>query len=140
MVGAFATFQRHGSLQQHLGCILPSQFASRLKSTKESDDVAVNDDSDATPVMSKAKWKKKRYLMMQDVIGLIEKRDGRASRKAQEVVTRMLKLSKVHRDDSMKPDAQVYNVRYSREWHLLWIVSENSSLTDKSTPISIFHS
>lgn len=61
--------------------------------------------------MSKAKWKKKRYLMMEDVTKLIKKGDSHAPKKAEETVARMLKLSEVHQDPDMRPNEHIYNVR-----------------------------
>ena len=107
VIDAFATqgqisFYRHGD---------NNSFIRRLNVAEESHESSGDNGSDSAPVMSKAKWKKKRYLMMQDVIDLIDQRDRRAPRKAQEIVSRMQKLSEVHQDDTMKPDEQVYNVR-----------------------------
>lgn len=106
LIDAFFTADRQGSLQPRLHRVDYHRFITPLDVTKES----AGDEFDAHPVMSKSKWKKKRYLMMQDVIKLIEKRDKHAPRKAHEIVTRMQKLSEVHQDDTMKPDQQVYNV------------------------------
>lgn len=66
--------------------------------------------SSVGPVMTIAKWKKKRYLMMNDVQRLIEKRDRGAPHKAQEVIQRMRKLSQVYRDERLLPTERVYNV------------------------------
>ena len=64
-----------------------------------------------TATMSKAKWKKKRYLMMQDVMNLIKKGDSQAPKKAEETLARMLKLGEIHQDAGFLPNEQVYNVR-----------------------------
>ena len=61
---------------------------------------------------SMKKWKNKRHLMMKDVYILMEKRDNRAPHKAQEVVLRMQKLSKIHQNERLLPNADVYNVSY----------------------------
>jgi len=63
-----------------------------------------------TAKFSKSKWKKKRYLMMQDVMKLIEKGDDKAPKKAEEIIARMRKLSQVHKDPDLRPNEQVYNV------------------------------
>lgn len=107
---AFPTLRPQRSLSTNIRWIdnSPADFVRTFQAVQEAAD---DGDSDSSPNMSKAKWKKKRYLMMQDVIGFIDKRDARAPRKAHEIVSRMYKLSEIHQDDTMKPDAQVYNVR-----------------------------
>ena len=74
--------------------------------TPENDD----DESSSQHTFSKAKWKKKRYLMMNDVAGLIERGDPRAPRKAQEIIHRMEKLAEIHNDEDLRPTIQAYNV------------------------------
>ena len=111
VIDAFAA-HRPGSLHPTLFRVSSVPLKGQLHATKKS-----NEDPDYLPAMTKSKWKKKRFLMMQDVIKLIEKRDSHAPRKAHEIVSRMQKLSEVNQDDTMKPDEQVYNVRlyYSNE-------------------------
>lgn len=48
--------------------------------------------------------------MMQDVAKLIERRDSRAPRKAQEMITRMHRLSEVQGQEDLQPNDQAYNV------------------------------
>lgn len=63
------------------------------------------------PKLSKAKWKKKRYLMMQDVQKKINKGDPTAPRKAEEMVRRMLKLYENSGNDvEFRPTQQAYNL------------------------------
>jgi pentatricopeptide repeat protein len=63
------------------------------------------------PKFSKAKWKKKRYLMMQDVQKKIQKNDPNAPRKAEEMVRRMLKLYENSGNDmDFRPTQQAYNL------------------------------
>ena len=73
-----------------------------------------SDDDSKPATFSKVKWKKKRYLMIQDVMKLIKNGDSRAPRKAEENVARMLKLSDIHQDDDLRPNEQVYNVRHQK--------------------------
>lgn len=61
-------------------------------------------------VISKAKWKNKRFLMIKDVYKAIHKQNPRAAHKAEEVVWRMWKLYDLSDDEDFKPDLQVYNV------------------------------
>lgn len=63
------------------------------------------------PKFSKAKWKKKRYLMMQDVKKKIKQNNPRAHQKAEEMVRRMLKLyEKSGGDSDLRPTLQAYNL------------------------------
>lgn len=63
------------------------------------------------PKFSKAKWKKKRYLMMQDVKKKIQQNDPSAPRKAEEMVRRMLKLYENSGNDiDYRPTQQAYNL------------------------------
>jgi hypothetical protein len=60
---------------------------------------------------SKVKWKRKRFLMMQDVQKRIQKGDPHAPRKAQEMVRRMWNLYEKSGDDlDYKPTLQAYNL------------------------------
>ena len=63
------------------------------------------------PKFSKNRWKKKRYLMMQDVKRKIQRNDPQAVRKAEEVVRRMLTLyEKSGGDMDYHPTLQAYNM------------------------------
>eukprot|EP00980_Cylindrotheca_fusiformis_P008291 scaffold1736_cov127-Cylindrotheca_fusiformis.AAC.105 len=63
------------------------------------------------PKFSKGKWKKKRYLMMQDVQKKIQQNDPTAPRKAEEMVRRMLKLYEHSGNDmEFRPTQQAYNL------------------------------
>jgi pentatricopeptide repeat protein len=72
------------------------------------------DDSDMLlprPKLSKAKWKKKRYLMMQDVKKQIQLNNPQAPKKAEEMVRRMLTLyEKSGGDVDVRPTLQAYNL------------------------------
>ena len=65
---------------------------------------------DDKTVISKAKWKKKRFLMLKDVNAAIQNQNPRASRKAEEAVRRMWQLYELTQDDDFKPNLQVYNL------------------------------
>ena len=66
--------------------------------------------SDQKP-FSKVKWKRKRYLLMQDVKKMIHRGDTHAPRKAQEMVRRMRTIyEKSGRDIELKPTQQAYNL------------------------------
>ena len=77
-----------------------------------------NDDEDEMMIIpnisskfSKVKWKRKRYLMIQDVKERIRQGDRHAPRKAQEMVRRMLNLyEKSGGDLEFKPTLQAYNL------------------------------
>jgi pentatricopeptide repeat protein len=72
---------------------------------------STDDDDDAVSKFSKVKWKKKRYLMMQDVKQSIRQGSPKAPRKGQEMVRRMLTLyEKSGFDKDYKPTCQVYNL------------------------------
>jgi pentatricopeptide repeat protein len=59
---------------------------------------------------SKLRWKKKRFLMMQDVKQRIRDGDPHAPRKAREMVRRMLTLYEKNGDKEYKPNVEVYNL------------------------------
>lgn len=60
---------------------------------------------------SKAKWKKKRYLLIQDVKKLIENNNPNAPKKAEAMVRRMLTLyEKSGGDLDLRPTLQAYNM------------------------------
>lgn len=60
---------------------------------------------------SKAKWKKKRFLLIQDVKRLVDQNDPHAARKAEEMVRRMLTLyEKSGNDVDLRPTLQAYNL------------------------------
>ena len=63
------------------------------------------------PKFSKNRWKKKRYLMIQDVKRMIQRNDPHALRKAEEVVRRMSTLyEKSGGDLDYRPTLQAYNM------------------------------
>lgn len=72
------------------------------------------DDSDRLipkPKLSKVKWKKKRYLMMQDVKKQIQSNNPQAPKKAEEMVRRMMSLyEKSGGDVDVRPTLQAYNL------------------------------
>ena len=105
----------------------PSKFYSSILQTPIEDDaVGTNhttsspshdDDDDTTsmlipkPKFSKAKWKKKRYHMIQDVQLLIQQQNPNAPKKAEEMVRRMLKLYENSGNDlDFRPTLQAYNL------------------------------
>lgn len=60
---------------------------------------------------SKAKWKKKRFLLIQDVKKHIEQNNPNAPKKAEDMVRRMLTLyEKSGRDIDLRPTLQAYNL------------------------------
>jgi pentatricopeptide repeat protein len=74
-------------------------------------DASTDDDEDAVSKFSKVKWKKKRYLIMQDVKQSIRQGSPHAPRKAQEMVRRMLTLyEKSGFDTDYKPTSRAYNL------------------------------
>lgn len=63
------------------------------------------------PKFSKAKWKKKRYHMIQDVQTLIQQQHPNAPKKAEEMVRRMFKLYQNSGNDlDFLPTLQAYNL------------------------------
>ena len=63
------------------------------------------------PKFSKAKWKKKRFWMMQDVKKAIRQNSPRAPQKAEEMVRRMLTLYENSGGDTdLRPTLQAYNL------------------------------
>jgi hypothetical protein len=120
VVDAFAIL-RHSwsqqiSFQQHIPRRFQRVWILQSSPTAASDEKAEEDteesDTDTKACFSKAKWKKKRYLMMKDVHALIGKGDSRAPHKAREIILRMLKLSDIHGDEGLRPNAEVYNVKF----------------------------
>jgi hypothetical protein len=91
-------------------------------SETEDDNVHANDDKDDSSsqyqTMSKAKWKKKKFLMTRDVTTLIRNGDPAAPKKAQEMIRRMWTLHQNKQasdtsDDSQAqfmPDTASYNL------------------------------
>lgn len=79
-------------------------------------DLMMEDEGDSNDVLnpkskfSKAKWKKKRFLLIQDVKKLIKKNDPSAPRKAEEVVRRMRTLYEKSGDLELRPTVQAYNL------------------------------
>lgn len=61
-------------------------------------------------LFSKVQWKRKRYLMMQDVKESIQQGHPQASRKAQTMVRRMLSLYEKSNDMEFAPTEKVYNL------------------------------
>lgn len=59
---------------------------------------------------SKAKWKKKRFLMIQDIKKLIEDNNPNAPKKAEEMVRRMRTLYEKSGDLDARPPLQAYNL------------------------------
>jgi len=59
---------------------------------------------------SKAKWKKKRFLMIQDIKKLVEQNNPNASKKAEEMVRRMKTLYEKSGDEDIRPPLQAYNL------------------------------
>lgn len=92
---------------------------------KADDPDEVQDESSSTSkhTFSKVKWKRKRHLMMQDVVTLTKAGDPKAPRKAQEMISRMQKLSAFYNDEELRPNIQVYNVRsvFSIKTAKLWL-------------------
>ena len=86
---------------------------NKKKDVGDSDDYDEYDDKSKPVPISKAKWKNKRYMMMQDVMELIKNGDSHAPRKAEETVERMMRLSELHQDENLRPNEQVYNVSQS---------------------------
>lgn len=60
--------------------------------------------------VSKAKWKKKRFLLMQDVKQQIKRNDPKAPRTAEEMVKRMLNMYEKSGDSEYIPTIQAYNL------------------------------
>lgn len=92
--------------------VWPLPSSPTAASDEDEEDDTEELDANRKSTFSKAKWKKKRYLMMKDVHALIEKGDGRAPHKAREIILRMLKLSEIHEDEGLRPNAEVYNVKF----------------------------
>ena len=63
-----------------------------------------------SPKFTKAKWKKKRFLMIQDIKKLIEESNPNASKKAEEMVRRMRTLYEKSGDVDIRPSLQAYNL------------------------------
>jgi pentatricopeptide repeat protein len=85
--------------------------------TAKDDDDVVDDDQmmiipkNKSKLFSKVKWKKKRYLMMQDVKKKIREKDPSAPRKAEEMVRRMFQqYENSGRDMDFRPSLQAYNL------------------------------
>lgn len=79
-----------------------------VENNNETTVIHLNNDKQA--VISKQKWKKKRFLMIKDVNAAIQKENPRAAQKAEEIIQRMWKLYELSRDEDFKPDLQVYNL------------------------------
>ena len=77
---------------------------------KKDETTLIRLDHDKQAVISKHKWKNKRFLMIKDVNAAIQKRNPRAVRKAEEIIQRMWKLYELSNDEDFKPDLQVYNL------------------------------
>jgi hypothetical protein len=104
------SFQQDASASYH--GFWPLQSSLTAASDEEEEDGTEEPDANMKANFSKVKWKKKRYLMMKDVHALIEKGDDRAPHKAREIILRMLKLSEIHQDEGLRPNAEVYNVKF----------------------------
>ena len=63
-----------------------------------------------SPKFSKAKWKKKRFLMIRDIKKLVEESNPNASKKAEEMVRRMRTLYEKSGDVDIRPPLQAYNL------------------------------
>ena len=74
-------------------------------------DASTDNDEDAVSKFSKVKWKKKRYLMTQDVKQSIQQGSPDAPRKAKKMIRRMLTLyEKSGHDTDYKPTCKEYNL------------------------------
>jgi pentatricopeptide repeat protein len=113
---AFAPQQRSSQTLNHPeSCVTRSVLRDAV-----SDDVVGINHTEASidevlvipkPKLSKGKWKKKRYLMMQDVRLKIQQKSPRAPHKAAEMIRRMLTLyEKSGGDTDFLPDLQAYNL------------------------------
>jgi hypothetical protein len=88
--------------------------ATRTLDDDEAQDFDDVEDSDMLipkSKFSKAKWKKKRFLLIQDVKKLIEQNNAKAPKKAEAMVRRMLTLyEKSGGDSDLRPTLQAYNL------------------------------
>ena len=112
------------SLQPHMRWTSPSSYPglawclSASSQREVSDQEETIDENEASQMskqkkrpFSKVKWKRKQYLMVQDVKKMVRQGDPNAPRKAQEMVKRMrTEYEGNGRDFDLKPSLQAYNL------------------------------
>lgn len=94
-------------LSQTLSEIEESERMGELSAAKL---VVTAQDEDEHTNISKAKWKKKKYLLTNDVTTMIAQNHPKAVAKAQEMIHRMWTLAEKTSDPHFQPDAAAYNL------------------------------
>ena len=96
---------------RHTATSLLHASSAHDEATVEIKSNSDDDSDDRTMIISKVKWKKKRFLMLKDVNKAIQTGNPRAARKAEHMVRRMWQLYDLsQQDDDFKPNLQVYNL------------------------------
>mmetsp|Transcript_10288 Transcript_10288/g.24657 ORF Transcript_10288/g.24657 Transcript_10288/m.24657 type:complete len:666 (+) Transcript_10288:179-2176(+) len=131
-IHARSTLRRHDSHRIDTSIFRSSQLPTSLSMTETPDDEEeetndpfdnfiesmvddIKSSSRQTQPMSKGKWKRKRYLWIQDVQNLIEKNDPKAVKKAEEMVKRIKKKYEHNewfgdQEDMINMDQKAYNL------------------------------
>ena len=107
-------------------CIGPLQNTKQFAEKNLAEDDEIVDIDEGKTQISKAKWKKKRFLMIKDINASIQQKQAHAAHKAEEAVRRHWKLWEMSGDDFFKPDLTVYN---------LWIhaIAKNTNQASKDS-------
>lgn len=101
----------HGFLASPPGVYRRPSIVVDANVKEENDETPTNDHSaEITHVFSRARWKKKRFLMIGDVEQRIHAKDAAAVRKAAELIRRMQHLADTHAEPRYAPDVAVYNL------------------------------
>lgn len=109
-----STFQAPSSRERRLASVLDTLMAEDLDNEIQQREPEDSVPSSKSHQEARTKWKKKRYVMLQDVATAIQRGDPNAPQLAEDTVQRMRKLyeasGKLDLVDEYKPTIQAFNL------------------------------